>query len=126
MLSTARDRDISGISIARSSPEVSHLFFADDSLIFLKTSAAEFGMFKSILFDYERASKQCINLNKSMVCFSENVLVDTKSYLSSIFNMKVVSNLGSYFGLSSKFQRGKSKDFKFLLNKFWTLIGMEE
>lgn len=52
----------------------------------------------------------------------ENVLVDTKSYLSSIVNMKVVSNLGSYLGLSSKFQRGKSKDFKFLLDKIWTIL----
>lgn len=52
----ARMRRMVEVSIARACPKISHLFFADDSLIFLKAAAVEFGFFKSILQDYEKAS----------------------------------------------------------------------
>lgn len=102
------NNDIAGVSIACSAPKVSHLFFADDSLIFLKATATEFGCFKAILTDYECVSGQCINLDKSVVCFSENVSRDTKSYLGSILHIRIVDNLGSSLGLPSSFLRGKS------------------
>lgn len=99
MLCHARSNCITGIAMSPSSPKISHLFFADDSLIFLKASAEEFGYFKVIMADYERASGQCINLEKSQICFSKNVPSDTQYCLSSLLQMKSVDHLGSYLGL---------------------------
>lgn len=80
-------------------------FFVDDSPVFLKANA------------YERASGQCINFSKSMVCFSPNVKLDLICHLSDILNVKVVTDLSTYLGLPSTFSRGKCKDFQFLLDR---------
>src|SRR4051812_12551253 len=74
MLSNAADNGrIHGIKVARRSPTISHLFFADDSLLFARASEEEAGRIKQILGDYEKASGQSINVDKSEVSFSSNV-----------------------------------------------------
>lgn len=124
MFSAAHGRELARVSIARSCPKISHLFFVDDSLIFLKATAMEFGFFRTIMRAYERASGQCLNYAKSMMCFSPNVKQDTRMYFHSILHMQVVDHLGSYLGLPSSFSRGKGKDFQFLLDRIWsTLLG---
>ncbi|KAG6405897.1 hypothetical protein SASPL_133491 [Salvia splendens] len=50
---------------ARSAPPVSHLFFADDSILFCRASEMEALALKNILRIYEEASGQKINLDKS-------------------------------------------------------------
>ena len=45
-----------GIAICRGGPKLSHLFFADDSLIFCKASLAECDLMQKVLGVYERAS----------------------------------------------------------------------
>lgn len=117
MLNSARNGDIAGVSVAKSAPKVSHLFFANDSLVLLKAKAAEFGCFKVIMSDYERASGQCINLDKSTIRFSKNVQGDTRSYLASILQMRVVDNLGPYLGFPSAFHKGKGRDFQSVMDK---------
>lgn len=97
------------------------MFFVDDNLIFLKDSAVEFGTFKAISQEYERASGQCINLSRSM-WFSPNVPLDVKSCLIDIIQMREVANLGTYLGLPSMFANGKDKDFKFLLDRIWKIL----
>ena len=50
-------------------------FFADDSLIFSRTSSAEINSIVEILQVYAKASGQCINFEKSSVYFSNNTTV---------------------------------------------------
>ena len=45
-----------GIAICRGGPKLSHLFFADDSLIFCKASLAECDSMQKVLGVYERGS----------------------------------------------------------------------
>lgn len=47
---------LSGISICRGSPRLSHLFFADDSLLFASAKEDEAGVLRDILQQYEQAS----------------------------------------------------------------------
>ena len=61
-----------GIAICRGGPKLSHLFFADDSLIFCKASLVECNSMKKILGVYERASGQQQNKAKTSLFFSSN------------------------------------------------------
>lgn len=90
---------------------ITHLFFTDDSLIFHKALVAEFGVLKQILHNYELASRHCVNDEKSIMVFSPNVVSDCRVFLSSIRNVRMAPQLGSYLGLPSIFSYRKARDF---------------
>ena len=61
--------DIRGISISRNGPKLTHLLFADDSLIFCRATENECQTLLNILAKYERASGQQINRAKTTLFF---------------------------------------------------------
>ena len=60
---------ISGLQASRHGPKVSHLFFADDSLVFLKANTSESERVKYLLKLYEDSSCQKIDFDKSGMLF---------------------------------------------------------
>lgn len=69
----AYEQRIHGVRICRGAPMISHLFFADDSILFTKASVQECSVVADIISTYERASGQQVNLSKTEVVFSKNV-----------------------------------------------------
>lgn len=68
-----------GIFIARNTPVISHLFFADDGMMFCRTHKNEAKHLMEIFAEYQRISCQKINLNKSEMMFSPNILQSVKN-----------------------------------------------
>ena len=62
----------------RGCPSVSHLLFADDSLLFVNTTIEEATNLRDLLNLYGSASAQKINFDKSEVTFSKNVETSQK------------------------------------------------
>ncbi|KAL0428180.1 UNVERIFIED_CONTAM: hypothetical protein Slati_2992800 [Sesamum latifolium] len=60
-----RKSDIKGIAVSRGAPCVSHLLFADDTIIFSQARVETMSAIKQILVAYGRASRQEINFEKS-------------------------------------------------------------
>lgn len=58
-----RDNLIHGVSIARGAPSISHLFFADDSLLFCDATVKDCLKLREIFGVYEEASGQKINID---------------------------------------------------------------
>ncbi|XP_074299001.1 secreted RxLR effector protein 78-like [Silene latifolia] len=56
---------LKGLRISSHAPMISHLFFADDSIFFLRASETEAELLSVILRGYEKASGQLINLDKT-------------------------------------------------------------
>lgn len=71
-----RGKRLTGLKIARGSPAISHFLFADNSLFFCKATPEECGVILKILKDYEAASGQQINFEKSSVQFGHKVPED--------------------------------------------------
>lgn len=71
-----RDGLLEGVKCARGAPNISHLFFADDRILFGKAGIESRGVIKEVLCKYELASRQAINLQKSVISFSPNVSDD--------------------------------------------------
>ncbi|KAK4390097.1 hypothetical protein Sango_2073000 [Sesamum angolense] len=63
---------LQGVSICRAAPPISHLLFADDTLIFCQASLEHFRAIKEVLEVYRLASRQEINSPKSSVAFSKS------------------------------------------------------
>lgn len=112
---------LSGLSVS-GGPRISHLLFADDSLIFCKADERELVNLKNILKIYELASGESINYTKSAILFSTKVNKDRGAFLSSILGVKLVEDFGSYLGVPSIFSRSKAKDFSYVLDKIWKSV----
>ena len=109
-----RNKQITGVKIARQSPYVSHLFFADDSLIFCKANSDEAGHIKEMLECYGKVSGQQVNINKSAVFFSNNTNGREKEeVLQKLGGIQQVSQR-KYLGLPLVVGRSKNSVFRFI------------
>ncbi|XP_065623969.1 uncharacterized mitochondrial protein AtMg01250-like, partial [Quercus suber] len=80
----ARSKELNGISICRGCPYVTHLFFADDSLLFYKANSQKCHILTENLRKYEVAFGQKINTDKSSIFFSHNTPQETKDEMLEI------------------------------------------
>jgi hypothetical protein len=98
-------RSMHGIQIARQAPKISHLFFADDSLLFARANIAEAEVILNVLAEYQIASGQMVNLDKSEVSFSQNVRIEDKDLIRNRMGVKTVDTHSKYLGLPVVFGR---------------------
>lgn len=64
---------LKGIQIAPSAPNISNLFFADNTIVFTRATVQGAEVVRSILNKYAAASGQIINMEKSTMVFSPNI-----------------------------------------------------
>ena len=79
-----------GIAVCRGGPKLSHLFFADDSLIFCKASLADCDALQRILKVYEQASGQQLNRAKTSLFFSSNTPSGIQEEIKQRFGAQVI------------------------------------
>ena len=97
----ARCQQLNGISICMGSPKITHLFFADDSLLFCSANGTECNKLKEILRIYESALGQKINTDKSSIFFSLNTSQELKDEILHILGPMNDSNHTKYLALPS-------------------------
>ena len=79
-----------GISICRNGPCLSHLFFADGSLIFCKATIGECDALQRILKVYKEASGQQLNRAKTSLYFSSNTAREDQKEIKARFGAQVI------------------------------------
>lgn len=77
---------------------MSHLFFADDILLFAEAGIDQVECIKMGLHKFCSSSGQKINFNKSSIYFSPNISDQVAKSLSSIIGIPRTSELGCYLG----------------------------
>ena len=114
-----QEKQIHGAKASRTGPEISHLLFADDSLLFTRATRQECTIIVDILNCYEAASGQKINYEKSEVSFSRGIRTEQKAELIGILNMRQVDKHEKYLGIPSISGRSKKIIFASLLDRIW-------
>ena len=98
---------LTGISICRGCPRVTHFLFAGDSILFCKASVEESRVLKNILQQYEDSSGQKINTDKSSIFFSPNTSQETKEEILTYLGPMQDTRHTKYLGLPSFIGRSK-------------------
>ena len=117
-----REGKITGLKFGRGDIGVSHLFFADDSLVFMEANRREVNTFKEIINVYAKASGQAINFHKSELCIGQKVEENVGGELAKILGVKVVSKYERYLGLLIFVGRKKKEIFEGIKNKVWNKL----
>ena len=107
-------RRLTGLKIARGSPNISHLLFADNSLFFCKATKEECGIILKLLKNYEAASGQQINFQKSSVQFGHKVPDNIKADIHNILGITNVGGMSNYLGIPESLGGSKIQIFGYL------------
>ena len=107
ILEAIRNKRLSEISICRNCPTITHLLFADDSILYCKASGQESRELLRILQKYEEALGQKINTDKSSMLFSQNTKEEKREEVKDILGSMQDTQPKKYLGLPSKICRSK-------------------
>ncbi|OMO87284.1 reverse transcriptase [Corchorus capsularis] len=87
------------VKASRSGPMVSHLFFADDLMLFAEASEDQVNVITDVLDEFAKASGLRVSLEKSKLWFSPNVHQQKATVLSRLCGIPLAQELGTYLGV---------------------------
>jgi hypothetical protein len=114
--------DIHGVSISRTGLKLSHLFFADDSLLFCRATVPECQRVMDILHNYEAASGQKINREKTTLFFSKSTSRMDQKAIKQFLQVPALRSYETYLGLSSCMGRSKLQSFAYIKERVWSKL----
>ncbi|XP_062014459.1 uncharacterized protein LOC133730987 [Rosa rugosa] len=110
----AERQELKGIRICPDAPLIHHLLFVDDSLLFGRATLEECLHIKSVLTDYEIASRQQVNFSKSSIVFSKKVNVSLQGQLANSLGVKIEAKHDKYLGLPTYLGRNRTEPFAYI------------
>ncbi|KAA3464007.1 reverse transcriptase [Gossypium australe] len=108
---------VKGAKASRSGPEISHLLFADDCILFGEATERGARILKEILQEYAHCSGQCVNFNKSTVFFSVKMAEESKAVVSSFLGVRSSESPEKYLGLPNMVGKRKKEAFQNLVDR---------
>jgi hypothetical protein len=93
------EREVAGVQFGSDGPTVTHLLFADDSIVFLEASSSNLQALKRILREYETCSGQKVNLQKSSIYFGKGLDETAHSNLRQTVGIQCEALSEKYLGL---------------------------
>ena len=87
------------LKVGKEGPEISHLMFVDDLILFGTATEAQISVVLDILAKFYNSSGQRINMDKTNFFFSNNTHMSTRKLILSKSDFKETSSLGTYLGV---------------------------
>lgn len=114
--------DLEGVKVCPEAPSVTHMLFADDSLLLLKADERSATHLRNILAMYEECSGQMINMEKSSIMFSKNAGDELRSGVMEVLQIEGEARNEKYLGLPVYMGRSRSKTFTYIKDRIWKKI----
>ena len=105
------------VKSARGGLAFSHLFFADDLVLFARADQANCTIVREVLDEFCDRFGQTVSEAKSRVYFSPNVDRDMRISLCNILGFQSTPNIGKYLGIPIKHSGHSANDFNFVLDR---------
>lgn len=109
---TVRDKQLKRVRVSKGGPQISHLLFANDCVLFKEASTRGAQVFKQILKEYENSLGQCINFEKSIVFFSSNTLEVKRNHIPITLGVRHSNNATKYLRLPNMVRRIREHCFQ--------------
>uniref|UniRef100_A0A803PZL1 Uncharacterized protein n=1 Tax=Cannabis sativa TaxID=3483 RepID=A0A803PZL1_CANSA len=103
-------------------PRVTHLFFANDSLVFGRANKGDTETIKRILLTYDATSSQKIDFEKSAITFSLNVQQVDQDGVLSVLGLTSAATYNKYLGSPMVIGRNKKQAFEGICEKDMELL----
>ncbi|KAL0450878.1 UNVERIFIED_CONTAM: hypothetical protein Slati_1644200 [Sesamum latifolium] len=113
---------IPGVTVCRGAPRISHLLFADDTMVFCPANSNTVDKVRRTLEVYRKASGQEINLTKSSAAFSRNTPMNMRLQLANLLGIRLENKHEVYLGLPAVAFRSKRALFAALKDRIWKRI----
>ena len=112
--------DINGFRLCKQGPKLTHLFFADDILLFCRVNSTECSKVMDLLSLYEDVSGQKINRDKTTLFFSKSVTEANRRIIKGILGVHEIQHNEKYFRLPSLIGKGGKKTrFNYIKERVW-------
>jgi len=108
---------LAGVKVCHQAPSVSHLLFADDSLIMIRATEGDANQLQDILDLYENCSGQMINKSKSVVLFSKNTGAEKRSEVCTRLQITKETMNAKYLGLPAQGSKSKAGTFAYIKDR---------
>lgn len=105
------------LKASRGNIKISHLFFADDLILFAKVINEIGEIISEVLRTFWMESGQKISCAKSRIYFSPNVGADLKGEICEKLGMLETNNFGKYLGFPLKHKGAMNGQFNFVANR---------
>ncbi|XP_031105595.1 uncharacterized protein LOC116010359 [Ipomoea triloba] len=106
-----------GIKISRQGPHITHLFFADDMMLFGEATIEQAEEMTRCLEIFCEQSGQRMNIQKSALYFSKRTLEELQQNIASLTRIPKVEDLGRYLGVPSIHGRLKKESFTGIIER---------
>ncbi|KAM6573037.1 hypothetical protein CsatA_017117 [Cannabis sativa] len=108
---------IKGISIARGVTPISHLMFADDTMVCVRASKKAAICIKECIHKYEYWSGQLCSKEKSSILFSKRCSISRRREIESVLQIRSSEAAGFYLGNPMFLSKKRSSDFGFIMER---------
>lgn len=100
-----------GVVACHRGPEISHLFFVDNSLVSCQTKREDCSRLERVLATYEQALGQQLNREKTSFFFSSNTPQDIQDDIKTHFGANIIRQHETYLRLPSLVGKSKCNTF---------------
>ncbi|CAN1165788.1 Transposon TX1 uncharacterized 149 kDa protein [Linum perenne] len=112
---------LKGIKLKARCPTLTHVLFADDTIIFGEASVREATTIKATMEKYANLTGQVINNEKSSIMFSRHTPQTLKNIVERHLGFTSTLSFGKYLGVPTEWGRSKKEVFQYLLERMETL-----